>query len=74
MTRTLQRCIINHAVLSQLERHCWRWLHDFVDDASVLLSRLGQSEFQLLFWRWRGRLEGIVQPSPQVAMDKQLLP
>ena len=61
------------SVLSQLGRDFARWLHDLVDDASVLLSHLGQSQLQLLFRGRRGRLEGIVQPSPQVAMHKQLL-
>ena len=51
----------------------WRWLRDLVEDASVLLSHLRQSQMQLLFRGRRGRLEGIVQPSPPVAMYKQLL-
>jgi hypothetical protein len=65
--------MVIHLMLSQLGRDFGRLLHDLVDDASVLLSHLGQSQFQLLFRRWRGRLEGVVQPSPQVAMHKQLL-
>jgi len=55
------------------------WLRDFGNVRLVLLSKsgiqLGKLQRQLLwqcfrYWRW---LKGIIDPGPQIAIDKQLL-